>query len=53
MIGIARLRYRPHTRRTANWFNELPQSARGHVEMYRDLAAKAANATETRLANYA
>jgi hypothetical protein len=53
MIGVARLQYRPHTRRTEVWFGELHKSAQGHIERYRDLAAKAETAVEVRLANYA
>jgi hypothetical protein len=53
MIGIARLHYRPHTRRTAAWFAELHQSARKYIERYREFAAKAEDAADVRLANYA
>jgi hypothetical protein len=53
IVGIPRLRYRPHTRRTAAWFAELHQSARRYADMYAVLTDKAENATQTRRSNYA
>jgi hypothetical protein len=41
MIGIARLRYRPHTSRTAAWYEQLQLSGSQWVEKYQELAARA------------
>jgi hypothetical protein len=40
MIGIARLRYRPHTRMTAAWWAELNANAQRHLARYLELAGK-------------
>jgi hypothetical protein len=49
MVGIARLRYRPHTRRTATWYAELQECASDYVDLYDKLTANAEDATHTRL----
>lgn len=41
MIGVARLRYRPHTSRTAAWYAQLQQFGTTWIERYQDLAARA------------
>jgi hypothetical protein len=41
MIGVARLRYRPHTRRTAAWYAQLQQSGSKWIRKYHELAEKA------------
>jgi hypothetical protein len=53
MIGVARLTYRPRTRRTQDWFRDLNQTAPGWLETYGKLADKARTATSRREANYA
>src|SRR5205085_246957 len=37
MIGVARLRYRPHTSRTSDWYGDLSRTALGWVERYEEL----------------
>ncbi len=37
MIGVARLAYRPHTRRTTSWFAQLLEGAPAWIEHYRAL----------------
>lgn|GEM_PF-2501500 len=37
MIGVARLRYRPHTKRTEHWWQELNESAETWLAAYRQL----------------
>jgi hypothetical protein len=39
MIGIARLRYRPHTRMTAAWWADLNANAEKHLARYAEIAA--------------
>jgi hypothetical protein len=39
MIGIARLRYRPHTRMTAAWWADLNANAEKHLARYAAIAA--------------
>jgi len=34
MVGVARLTYRPHTKRTAQWFAELHRSAPDYIRLY-------------------
>jgi hypothetical protein len=41
MIGVARLTYRPHTRRTGDWFRELNESASGWIRRYQELHERA------------
>ena len=41
MIGIARLLYRPRTRRTAAWFGQLHEDGRDWIAKCAELAAKA------------
>jgi len=53
MIGVARLTYRPHTRRTAEWFAELNRAAQGWIETFDRLAEKGEKASYQRAANYA
>ena len=53
MIGVARLTYRPHTRRTAAWFADLQQTAQGWIDLFSELAAKAVKASFRREANFA
>jgi hypothetical protein len=40
MIGIARLRYRPRTRRTSAWFAQLQTNGRVWLEKYREISAQ-------------
>jgi hypothetical protein len=40
LVGIARLRYRPHTKRTAAWFRELKTNLPVHTEQYNKLRQK-------------
>lgn len=44
MIGVARLTYRPHTKRTATWFAELHQTAPEWIKLFGELTAKAERA---------
>lgn len=53
MIGVARLTYRPHTKRTASWFADLHQTAPVWIEAFRLCAAKGEKAALRRTANYA
>ncbi len=53
MFGVARLTYRPHTRRTRAWFAELHQSAQDWIEIFKELAEDAETAASRRKANYA
>jgi hypothetical protein len=40
MIGIARLRYRPHTQMTAVWWADLKVNAEKHLARYAQIAAR-------------
>jgi hypothetical protein len=40
LVGIGRLRYRPHTSKTSEWLAELAKSAPGWVQHYREMAEK-------------
>jgi hypothetical protein len=40
MIGIARLRYRPHTRMTSAWWADLNAKAEKHLARYAEIAAR-------------
>jgi hypothetical protein len=40
MIGIARLRYRPHTRMTGAWWADLNTNAEKHLARYAQIAAR-------------
>lgn len=42
MIGIARLLYRPRTRRTAAWFGQLQVNGQTWLEKYRELSSSTA-----------
>lgn len=53
MIGVARLTYRPHTRRTNAWFLELQQKSPGWIESFAKLSDKGDEASFHRKANYA
>ncbi len=53
MIGVVRLTYRPHTRRTQDWFRDLNQAAPGWIEIFEMLRTKAESASRQRAANYA
>jgi hypothetical protein len=53
MIGVARLTYRPHTKRTKAWFAELQETAPVWIETFQELAEKSEIAANRRLANYA
>jgi hypothetical protein len=53
MIGVARLTYRPRTRRTQDWFRDLNQTAPGWIETFGMLTTKAESASFKRAANYA
>jgi hypothetical protein len=37
MIGVARLRYRPHTTRTSDWYGDLVRNAPGWTRHYQEL----------------
>jgi hypothetical protein len=41
MVGVARLRYRPHTSKTAAWWAELQAKADGFLRGYREMEATA------------
>ncbi len=41
MIGVARLRYRPHTSRTAAWYAQLHEFGSAWIEKYQHLPLKA------------
>ena len=41
MVGIARLRYRPHTRMTSEWWKNSQLGLPKYIEKYNELAAKA------------
>jgi hypothetical protein len=53
MVGVARLTYRPCTKRTAAWFDELHQHGAGWIETFDKLAEKGEKAGSQRAANYA
>jgi hypothetical protein len=53
LAGVARLTYRPHTRRTAAWSGELERAAPGWIETFEKLAATGEKASLRRAANYA
>jgi hypothetical protein len=38
LVGVARLRYRPHTRRTAAWYASLQESGQAAIGHYSKLA---------------
>lgn len=40
LVGIARLRYRPHTSMTAAWWAELNANAETHLTRYAEIAAR-------------
>ena len=40
MIGIARLRYRPHTNMTRAWWADLNANAEKHLAKYAEIAAR-------------
>ena len=44
LIGVARLRYRPHTQRTSAWFAELKENAPRWTQFYQELAEPEAEA---------
>jgi len=44
MVGIARLRYRPHTRLTAAWCRNLQETGVAYLQRYTDLAESRATA---------
>jgi hypothetical protein len=37
MIGVARLRYRPHTTRTSDWYGDLVRNAPGIIARYKEV----------------
>jgi len=45
MIGIGRLTYRPHTKRTGSWFAELKSSGPDWIRHYKELSEKASRAS--------
>jgi hypothetical protein len=53
MVGVARLTYRPRTRRTAAWFDELHKNGAAWIEAFNKLAEKGEKASLRRTANYA
>jgi hypothetical protein len=40
LIGIARLRYRPHTRVTAAWWADLKANSKKHLDRYNEIARR-------------
>ena len=46
MIGIARLRYRPHTKLTGAWRAELDDKGNRYISRYEQIAEKALNPRE-------
>ena len=40
MVGIARLHYRPHTKRSSAWARNLEENGRGYIEQFQRLAAE-------------
>lgn len=36
LVGIGRLHYRPHTRRTSEWYRELQNRAQGYIDGFRE-----------------
>ena len=40
MVGIARLRYRPHTGRTGEWRSRLHEELTGFIARYQELAGQ-------------
>lgn len=44
LIGVGRLTYRPHTKRTSEWFAELRENAPRWTQFYEDLHQKAEQA---------
>jgi hypothetical protein len=52
MIGVWRLTYRPHTKRTAAWFAELQSSAPGWIRIFEELTAKGEISSRRRMENY-
>lgn len=46
MVGIARLRHRPHTRKTGAWHTHLKQASEEWIEHYSAVLRSAENATE-------
>ncbi len=53
MVGVARLTYRPRTKRTAAWFAELHQNGAVWIETFGKLAEKGAKTAFRQAANYA
>jgi hypothetical protein len=53
MVGVARLTYRPCTRRTEGWLAELRQAAPGWIKTFEKLAEKGEEADFLREENYA
>jgi hypothetical protein len=39
MVGIARLHYRPHTKRTSAWSSKLQYAGPAHIQQFRQIAA--------------
>jgi hypothetical protein len=44
MIGVGRLRYRPHTKRTSEWFAELKENAPRWTQFYQGMSVEKARA---------
>jgi hypothetical protein len=44
MIGVARLRYRPHTSRTSDWFGALTRDGQRWIHEYQEMQERAENA---------
>jgi hypothetical protein len=53
MVGIARLRYRPHTRRTSAWIAQLQRHGAIWIESYRQIEAQATSSQAKRCATAA
>jgi len=49
MVGVARLTYRPQTRRTATWFAELQQNAPGWIKNFQRLTEEAEDIADGKL----
>jgi hypothetical protein len=52
LIGVARLRYRPHTKRTAAWYAQLHMSGNAAISHYEEIA-KGVNSRDERISKHA
>jgi len=53
LAGVARLRYRPHTSRTAAWFAQLRESGPIWISKYKELIGRAAASQPDSFSNFA